>query len=151
MPGQTKKVQSAHIGYKSRLWKVVTVDGVEKERTILHTDTYNPSKAIVLVGPAAPEVPPAVENPAQPSEITPEQAAPAETAAPQPSQSQVVGPGAASQPSENSSGGPAQRRLLRQRVPGSSKRAHVFEQVRQQKRSDVSACTGIRCERFELI
>ena len=35
-----------------------------------------------------------------------EQAAPAETAAPQPSQSQVVGPGAASQPSENSSGGP---------------------------------------------
>ena len=87
MPGQTKKVQSAHIGYKSRLWKVVTVDGVEKERTILHTDTYNPSKAIVLVGPAAPEVPPAVENPAQPSETTPEQAAPAETAAPQPSQS----------------------------------------------------------------
>ena len=106
MPGQTKKVQSAHIGYKSRLWKVVTVDGVEKERTILHTDTYNPSKAIVLVGPAAPEVPPAVENPAQSSETTPEQAAPAETAAPQPSQSQVVGPGAASQPSENSSGGP---------------------------------------------
>ena len=106
MPGQTKKVQSAHIGYKSRLWKVVTVDGVEKERTILHTDTYNPSKAIVLVGPAAPEVPPAVENPAQPPETTPEQEAPAETAAPQPSQSQVVGPGAASQPSENSSGGP---------------------------------------------
>ena len=106
MPGQTKKVQSAHIGYKSRLWKVVTVDGVEKERTILHTDTYNPSKAIVLVGPAAPEVPPAVENPAQPSETTPEQAAPVETAAPQPSQSQVVGPGVASQPSENSSGGP---------------------------------------------
>ena len=82
MPGQTKKVQSAHIGYKSRLWKVVTVDGVEKERTILHTDTYNPSKAIVLVGPAAPEVPPAVENPAQPPETTPEQEAPAETAAP---------------------------------------------------------------------
>lgn len=56
-PGQTKQVQSAHIGYKSRLWKVVTVDGVEKERTILHTDTYNPSKAIVLVGPAAPAQP----------------------------------------------------------------------------------------------
>ena len=99
-PGQTKQVQSAHIGYKSRLWKVVTVDGVEKERTILHTDTYNPSKAIVLVGPAA------VETPAQPAETTPEQAAPAETAAPQPSQSQVVGPGVVSQPSESSSGGP---------------------------------------------
>ena len=108
-PGQTKQVQSAHIGYKSRLWKVVTVDGVEKERTILHTDTYNPSKAIVLVGPAAPAqpaAPAAGQTPAQPSEIAPEQAAPAETAAPQPSQSQVVGPGVVSQPSESSSGGP---------------------------------------------
>ena len=108
-PGQTKQVQSAHIGYKSRLWKVVTVDGVEKERTILHTDTYNPSKAIVLVGPAAPAqpaAPAAGQTPAQPSETAPEQAAPAETAAPQPSQSQVVGPGVVSQPSENSSGGP---------------------------------------------
>lgn len=103
-PGQTKQVQSAHIGYKSRLWKVVTVDGVEKGRTILHTDTYNPSKAIVLVGPAAPAqpaAPAAGQTPAQPSET-----APAETAAPQPSQSQVVGPGVVSQPSESSSGGP---------------------------------------------
>ena len=108
-PGQTKQVQSAHIGYKSRLWKVVTVDGVEKERTILHTDTYNPSKAIVLVGPAAPAqpaVPAAGQTLVQPAETAPEQAAPAETAAPQPSQSPVVGPGVVSQPSENSSGGP---------------------------------------------
>ena len=108
-PGQTKQVQSAHIGYKSRLWKVVTVDGVEKERTILHTDTYNPSKAIVLVGPAAPAqpaVPAAGQTLVQPAETAPEQTAPAETAAPQPSQSSVVGPGVVSQPSESSSGGP---------------------------------------------
>lgn len=109
-PGQTKQIQSAHIGYKSRLWKVVTVDGVEKERTILHTDTYNASKAIVLVGPAeTPAVPAAsaeAQTPAQPAETQPEQTAPAETEAPQPSQSQVVGPGVVSQPSENSSGGP---------------------------------------------
>lgn len=52
-PGTRKQVQSAHTGLKSRLWKVVTVDGVETERTILHTDTYNASKAIVLVGPKA--------------------------------------------------------------------------------------------------
>lgn len=52
-PGTRKQVQSAHTGLKSRLWKVVTVDGVEKERTILHTDTYNASKAIILVGPKA--------------------------------------------------------------------------------------------------
>ena len=108
-PGQTKQVQSAHIGYKSRLWKVVTVDGVEKERTILHTDTYNPSKAIVLVGPAAPAkpaVPAAGQTLVQPAETAPEQTAPAETATPQPSQSSVVGPGVVSQPSESSSGGP---------------------------------------------
>ena len=50
-PGSTKQIQSSHVGIQSRLWKVVTVDGVETERTLLHTDTYNASKAIVLVGP----------------------------------------------------------------------------------------------------
>lgn len=72
-PGARRQVQSAHRGVKSRLWKVVTVDGVETERTLLHTDTYNASKAIVLVGPpvappapAVPEQPPVV--PAQPDE-----------------------------------------------------------------------------------
>lgn len=63
-PGTRKQVQSAHNGLRSRLWKVVTVDGVETERTLLHTDTYNASKAIVLVGPAAPEVP--MEQPVEP-------------------------------------------------------------------------------------
>ncbi len=52
-PGQTRRVQSSHKGLKSRLWKVVSVDGVETERTLLHTDTYNASKAIVLVGPVS--------------------------------------------------------------------------------------------------
>lgn len=51
-PGAKVKVQSAHTGYRSRLWKVVTVDGVEQERTLLNEDTYNASKAIYRVGPA---------------------------------------------------------------------------------------------------
>ena len=51
-PGARVKVQSAHTGYKSRLWKVVTVGGVEQERTLLNEDTYNASKAIYRVGPA---------------------------------------------------------------------------------------------------
>ena len=51
-PGTRKQVQSAHRGLKSRLWKIVTVDGVETERTLLSTDTYNASPAIVQVGPA---------------------------------------------------------------------------------------------------
>lgn len=73
-PGARRQVQSAHRGVKSRLWKVVTVDGVETERTLLHTDTYNASKAIVLVGPPAPA--PAIpevlpEIPTQPQETEP--------------------------------------------------------------------------------
>lgn len=65
-PGTRKQVQSAHTGLKSRLWKVVTVDGVETERTILHTDTYNASKAIVLVGPKGSSA-----KPTTPAEPTP--------------------------------------------------------------------------------
>lgn len=53
-PGARKQVQSAHTGMKSELWKVVKVDGVETERTLLNSDTYIASKAIVLVGPALP-------------------------------------------------------------------------------------------------
>lgn len=65
-PGAKVKVQSAHTGYRSRLWKVVTVDGVEQERTLLNEDTYNASKAIYRVGPAqaAPVPAPEPEAPA---------------------------------------------------------------------------------------
>lgn len=66
-PGTRRQVQSAHRGLRSRLWKVVYVDGVEVERTLLHTDTYNASKAIVLVGPPAPVV-----APVQPLETAPQ-------------------------------------------------------------------------------
>ncbi len=57
-PGDRVRVQSGHRGIKSRLWKYVYVDGVETEKTILHTDTYNASKAIYRVGPPAPAVAP---------------------------------------------------------------------------------------------
>lgn len=66
-PGTRKQVQSAHKGIKSRLWKIVYVDGAEQSREILHTDTYSPSKAIIKVGPAAPAV--AEPIPVQPPEI----------------------------------------------------------------------------------
>ena len=60
-PGTRKQVQSAHRGLKSRLWKIVTIDGVETERQLLSTDMYNASPAIVQVGPAVhvplPQVP----------------------------------------------------------------------------------------------
>lgn len=59
-PGARVRVQAAHRGVRSRLWKYVYIDGVETESTILHTDTYNASKAIYRVGP---EVPPAAPVP----------------------------------------------------------------------------------------
>lgn len=62
-PGARVKVQSSHTGLRSRLWKVVTVDGVETERTLLHTDSYNASKAIYRVGPAAPVAAPVEPTP----------------------------------------------------------------------------------------
>ncbi|WP_395549106.1 MULTISPECIES: VanW family protein [unclassified Lacrimispora] len=70
-PGSKSQVQSAHKGMKSRLWKVVYVDGVEQSREILHTDTYNPSKAIIKVGPAAPAVAVPAETPGIPVETPP--------------------------------------------------------------------------------
>lgn len=78
-PGASRRVQSAHRGMKSRLWKVVTVDGVETERTLLNTDTYNASKAIVLVGPTAAPAAPAIPVETQPADTnqTPAETTPA--------------------------------------------------------------------------
>lgn len=75
-PGTRKQVQSAHTGIKSRLWKVVKVDGTETERTLLHTDTYNASKAIVMVGLEAPasapvETAPVTDSPEESAEEVP--------------------------------------------------------------------------------
>ncbi len=98
-PGAKVKVQSSHTGLRSRLWKVVTVDGVETERTLLHTDSYNASKAIYRVGPAAPVVAPPVETapPEQPQEpiapITGVDGGPGVSPAPAPSPETAGGPG----------------------------------------------------------
>lgn len=51
-PGAQVKVQSSHTGRKSQLWKCVYMDGKEVERTLLHTDTYEPSPAVYRVGPS---------------------------------------------------------------------------------------------------
>jgi len=107
-PGARVRVQSAHQGLKSRLWKCVYIDGVETERTLLHTDTYNASKAVYRVGPAAPAVPaaPAETAPAEgiqqeqgmqaegtPPETVPPESAPAPTQPPVPVEGIDGGPG----------------------------------------------------------
>lgn len=99
-PGARVQEQSAHRGLKSRLWKYVYVDGVEVEKTILHTDTYNASKAIIRTGPAAPASTEPVETtPAAPSEsipqfVTGENGGPGVSAPSQDNQPSPGGPGA---------------------------------------------------------
>lgn len=46
------KVQSAHIGYKAQLWKIVTVDGVEVSRTQVNSSNYAKSPRSATVGTA---------------------------------------------------------------------------------------------------
>lgn len=51
------KVQSAHVGYKAQLWKVVYVDGVEVSREQINSSSYSmsPRTAIVGINTANPE------------------------------------------------------------------------------------------------
>lgn len=46
------KIQSAHIGYKSELWKIVTEDGVEVSRTKANTSSYKMVPRTATVGVA---------------------------------------------------------------------------------------------------
>ncbi len=103
-PGARVRVQSAHQGLKSRLWKCVYIDGVETERTLLHTDTYNASKAVYRVGPPAPAPAPAAPAEGMPAEGAPTEAAPVPTE-PAPS-SEPAGPAASPAPVEGIDGGP---------------------------------------------
>lgn len=43
-------VQSAHIGYKAQLWKIVTVDGVEVSREQVNSSVYNKAPRSATVG-----------------------------------------------------------------------------------------------------
>jgi vancomycin resistance protein YoaR len=88
-PGTKRKVQSSHTGIRSRLWKVIYVDGAEQSREILHTDRYNASKAIYKVGPAAP----AVAEPVTQAVEEPVATQPAEPTNPQPVTGVQGGPG----------------------------------------------------------
>lgn len=45
-------IQSAHIGYKARLWKIVEQDGVEVSRDIMNRSTYQVSPRTATVGVA---------------------------------------------------------------------------------------------------
>lgn len=48
--GYFATVSSSHTGYTARLWKIVTVDGVEKSREEFNSSRYNPSNKVLAVG-----------------------------------------------------------------------------------------------------
>lgn len=48
--GTITKVQSSHTGKTARLWKIVTVNGVEESREIFNNTTYSMSPTIYKVG-----------------------------------------------------------------------------------------------------
>ncbi len=52
LPIGSISTQSAHTGYVGELWKVVTVDGKETERTQVNRSTYLPSPKTATVGTA---------------------------------------------------------------------------------------------------
>ncbi len=52
LPVGSISTQSAHTGYVGKLWKVVTVDGKETERTEVNKSTYQPTPKTATVGTA---------------------------------------------------------------------------------------------------
>jgi len=50
--GYVSAVQSAHIGYKAQLWKVVTVNGVEESREQINSSSYKMTPRSVTIGVA---------------------------------------------------------------------------------------------------
>ena len=46
------QVQSAHIGYKARLWKIVTINGVEESREVVNKSNYKMVPRTATVGVA---------------------------------------------------------------------------------------------------
>lgn len=51
--GTISTTQPAHIGKTARLWKIVTLDGVEQSREIINTSKYKSSPKIITVGTAS--------------------------------------------------------------------------------------------------
>ncbi len=50
--GSIKKESDAHVGKKAKLWKIVTVDGVEQSKTQFNSSVYKPGDKIFVIGSA---------------------------------------------------------------------------------------------------
>lgn len=80
--------QSAHVGYKARLWKIITIDGVETERVQINSSVYAAEPEYITVGKqeATPSPEPSTEpkNTAKPKESSKPKATKAPKVTPSP-------------------------------------------------------------------
>lgn len=82
--------QSAHRGVVAKLWKIVTVNGVEQSREEFNNSTYNPSPKIVTIGTgsASPEQLSAMQSAAAANDEATVRSIASQGPAPQPEQQQ---------------------------------------------------------------
>ncbi|WP_455056451.1 VanW family protein [Jutongia sp.] len=65
LPASYRSVtQSAHVGYKAKLWKIVKVNGVQTEKIQVNTSAYNASPQYVTVGKQPATAAPSASAPA---------------------------------------------------------------------------------------
>ena len=60
LPAGEVQIQSAHIGYRAQLWKIVTENGVQVSRDVINSSNYKMVPRIATVGTATTD--PAAEN-----------------------------------------------------------------------------------------
>lgn len=82
---QTKPVgyrdvtQSAHVGYRAQLWKIIYIDGKKTDQVMLNSSSYSAEPQHIVVGPTRSQPTPAPKETQAPREATP---APKATKAP---------------------------------------------------------------------
>lgn len=62
--GYRSVTQSAHVGYKAKLWKIVKVNGVQTDKVQVNTSAYNASPQYVTVGKQPATAAPSTSGPA---------------------------------------------------------------------------------------
>lgn len=63
--------QSAHVGYKAKLWKIVYIDGVQEEKVLVNTSSYSAEPQYVTVGKAIEPSPEPTQEPDAKASETP--------------------------------------------------------------------------------
>ena len=130
--GTIKKTQSSHTGYTARLWKIVTVDGVEESRKVYNNSTYKASNEIYSVGlaNASPEAAAAINN-----------AIATQNEAYGSARRSASGQTGARRP-DHAAGG---LRLRRRRDTSADSRNRLRERIRAEDRRDTGISVPMRC------